>query len=382
MGASQSTGSHPQPPTRALHVLRVTSSSPASQTNIEPFFDFVVGLEGDTHSSRKMLDAAELEAIVEKNEGKNLNLLVWNSKSQTTRVVKITPSRTWSQQSLTANVPSDAGSGTQPSLLGLSMRICEPEFAHENVWHVLDVLEGSPAESAGLVPYGDWIIGWSGGVLGAEGDFYDVVEAHIDKPLRVYVYSYDFDTIREVVLVPNRQWGGEGLLGCVFGFGLLHRIPPIPNDRQPGSLPPELRDSAEFEEQTLYVPADAAPDQLNLEFHSDSQNQHQHFFSPPPSHDFSYSYSNRGAALARQPHSPTIMEEVEQTEGHPHSSRSSQDLHHTNDSNYYHHHQGHEHDHEHGHHNHRVGALPISHRSTTLGPSLNSDIQPNGDSRS
>ena len=57
------------------------------------------------------------------------------------------------------------------------MRICEPEFALENVWHVLDVLEGSPAESAGLVPYGDWIIGWSGGVLGAESDFYDVVEA-------------------------------------------------------------------------------------------------------------------------------------------------------------------------------------------------------------
>lgn len=47
----------------------------------------------------------------------------------------------------------------------------------DNVWHVLDVLEGSPAESAGLVPYGDWIIGWSGGVLSAEGDFYDVVEA-------------------------------------------------------------------------------------------------------------------------------------------------------------------------------------------------------------
>lgn len=55
--------------------------------------------------------------------------------------------------------------------------MCEPEFSLDNVWHVLDVLEGSPAESAGLVPYGDWIIGWSGGVLGAEGDFYDVVEA-------------------------------------------------------------------------------------------------------------------------------------------------------------------------------------------------------------
>lgn len=55
--------------------------------------------------------------------------------------------------------------------------MCEPETSLDNVWHVLDVLEGSPAESAGLVPYGDWIIGWSGGVLSAEGDFYDVVEA-------------------------------------------------------------------------------------------------------------------------------------------------------------------------------------------------------------
>lgn len=83
----------------------------------------------------------------------------------------------WSQQGATANASKDGGPSAQPSLLGLSMRICEPEFALENVWHVLDVLEGSPAESAGLVPYGDWIVGWSGGVLGAESDFYDVVEA-------------------------------------------------------------------------------------------------------------------------------------------------------------------------------------------------------------
>lgn len=34
-------------------------------------------------------------------------------------------------------------------------------------------------------------------------------------------------TLREVVLVPNRQWGGEGLLGCGIGYGLLHRIPKL-----------------------------------------------------------------------------------------------------------------------------------------------------------
>ena len=52
-----------------------------------------------------------------------------------------------------------AKSSLQPSLLGLSMRMCQPDTATDNVWHVLDVIEGSPAESAGLVPMGDWILG-------------------------------------------------------------------------------------------------------------------------------------------------------------------------------------------------------------------------------
>ncbi|KAH9925560.1 GRASP55/65 PDZ-like domain-containing protein [Fomitopsis serialis] len=258
MGAGQSTTANSsQTPPRALHVLRVTPSSPASRTSIEPFFDFVVGFQGDDFSSTDSADATELEKIVENHEGRTLNLLVWNSKSQQTRVVPIVPSRDWALPHTTAPDPQEPEAGHKPSLLGLSMRICQPELALDNVWHVLDVLEGSPAESAGLVPYGDWIIGWSGGVLSAEGDFYEVVENHIEKPLRVYVYSYDFDTIREVVLVPNRHWGGEGLLGCVFGFGLLHRIPPIPPDREPGSTPPELSEEYEgYEDQQLFVPAD------------------------------------------------------------------------------------------------------------------------------
>ncbi|TFK40635.1 GRASP55/65 PDZ-like domain-containing protein [Crucibulum laeve] len=220
MGAGQST-SQTHPPSRGLHVLRVTPSSPASQTSIEPFFDFVVGFEGDSLSSENNIDASELEKIVEGHEGRTLNLVVWSSKNQQTRVVPIIPSREWSQPHFDAQNSQKPEDNPQPSLLGLSMRMCEPETATENVWHVLDVLEGSPAESAGLVPMGDWILGWSGGVLSAENDFYDLVEAHVDKPLRVYVYSHDFDTLREVVLIPNRHWGGEGLLGCIFGCVLF-----------------------------------------------------------------------------------------------------------------------------------------------------------------
>lgn len=83
MGAGQST-SQAHPPPRGLHVLRVTPQSPASQTDIEPFFDFIVGFEGDSFSSDN-INASELEKIVESHEGRILNLLVWSSKSQQTR---------------------------------------------------------------------------------------------------------------------------------------------------------------------------------------------------------------------------------------------------------------------------------------------------------
>lgn len=195
MGAGQSTSQFSSP-SRALHVLRVTPLSPASRTTIEPYFDFVVGFEGDSLSSDHNIDVLQLERIVEQLEGRTLNLLIWNSKNQHTRgtagliisvfmglafylVVPIIPSRAWSQSQpdSTGSQNHDPEPPPQPSLLGLSMRMCEPQNATENVWHVLDVLEGSPAESAGLVPMGDWILGWSGGVLNTENDFYDLVEA-------------------------------------------------------------------------------------------------------------------------------------------------------------------------------------------------------------
>ncbi|KAG6918335.1 hypothetical protein DXG01_015194 [Tephrocybe rancida] len=340
MGASQSTTSEHHPPSKALHVLRVTPSSPASQTNIEPFFDFVVGFEGDDPSQDNTIDASQLERIVERHEGRALNLLVWSGKSQKTRVVPILPSRGWSQSAHLAST-----SLSQPSLLGLSMRMCEPETATENVWHVLDVIEGSPAESAGLVPMGDWILGWSGGVLGAENDFYDLVEAHIDKPLRVYVYSYDFEfvimlcALREVVLIPNRHWGGEGLLGCVFGFGLLHRIPPQPEDRLPGSTPIELLEAEEeYEDQELFVPADVHPDvPYNAEQLQEWRRQEQEQWNQETATRSNYNFSDQ--ALTADPSDIHSVDHLHNHHGHGHGHGHT-------------HGHGHDHEHEHEHHDH------------------------------
>jgi S1-C subfamily serine protease len=90
MGAGQSTANNfgsSSVPKSGLHVLRVTPGSPAADTNIEPFFDFIVGIEGDQATSA--IDPSQLENIVESHEGRTLNLLVWSSHTQDTRGVSL-----------------------------------------------------------------------------------------------------------------------------------------------------------------------------------------------------------------------------------------------------------------------------------------------------
>ncbi|KAG8745325.1 hypothetical protein FRC10_008342 [Ceratobasidium sp. 414] len=327
MGAtasSPSTINGTAPPRHALHVLRVAPGSPAADTDITPFFDFVVGVQGMEGIAD--VDAASLERVVEAREGTEVQLVVWSSKVQQARIVSLTPSRKWTSL---LPPPPDA----KPSLLGLSMRLCTPEFSLDNVWHILDVHEGSPAESAGLVPYGDYIIGYSGGVLERESDFYELVEAHVDRPLRVYVYSHDFDNLREVVLVPNRMWGGQGLLGCGVGFGLLHRIPHDRSRLAPVDVPVE----EEPEEAQLFVPAGNASTNQGV-WYGDRQHER-------------YGY---GQELEEQAQGRADSYDGGHGHSHGEHGHSHDDHGHSHDDH------GHPHDHSHSHddHTHSLGQDP------------------------
>lgn len=48
---------------------------------------------------------------------------------------------------------------------------------------------------------------------------------HLDRPLRLYVYNHEYNITRTLTISPSRHWGGSGALGCVLGFGALHRLP-------------------------------------------------------------------------------------------------------------------------------------------------------------
>lgn len=148
-------------------------------------------------------------------------------------------------------VPADTAS------LGLSLQY-SPIALAANIWHVLDVAASSPADHAALLPYSDYILGSPEGALHGEAALGELVEDHIGRPLRLYVYNNEYDVSREVTIQPNRGWGGEGALGCVLGYGALHRLPaPL---SEPVSTPGETMfdGGAHDKSQGASVPGDPA----------------------------------------------------------------------------------------------------------------------------
>ncbi|RYP76101.1 hypothetical protein DL771_001925 [Monosporascus sp. 5C6A] len=140
--------------------------------------------------------------------GGSVSLGIWSAKGQRTRALHIP-------------VPASTRS------LGLSLQWTPLSAASENVWHVLDVAANSPADAAGLLPYGDYVLGTPDGALHGEAALGELVDDHVNlgRPLRLWVYNHEYDVTREVAVTPSREWGGEGALGCVLGYGALHRLP-------------------------------------------------------------------------------------------------------------------------------------------------------------
>lgn len=197
-------------------------------------------------------------------------------------------------------------------------------------------------------------------------------------------------------MIPNRHWGGEGLLGCVFGyvspplsfnvlwgdislrFGLLHRIPPLPADREPGAIPPELaQDEAEdeeYEEQQLFVPADLpgtaeTPEELEerLRWEQEEWDRQQSYAAAyEQGHDQAYrpssayygedDHENEHPHMHAHAHDADFQHGAHQVET-PHASHSHSHSH-SHDAHDDHHHHDHHHDHTpahgngHAHHDH------------------------------
>lgn len=86
-------------------------------------------------------------------------------------------------------------------------------------YHVLKILENSPAHHAGLEAYFDFVISIDGVRLNQENDLLkQILQKYIDQPVKVGVYNSKSRSIRDVTLVPSNTWGGQGLLGVSIRF--------------------------------------------------------------------------------------------------------------------------------------------------------------------
>ncbi|KAI9775730.1 MAG: hypothetical protein M1839_000932 [Geoglossum umbratile] len=219
----------------------------------EPWFDFICEINGrQIHDPDPSLFAQEVRNCA----GSVVTLGIWSAKGQRFRQLRI---------------PVPAGSAS----LGITLQ-WTPFSTTEDVWHILDVAPNSPADEAGLLPYGDYIIGTPEGVVRGEAGLGELVEDHLDRPLRLYVYNHEYNATRSLTINPTRHWGGEGALGCVLGFGALHRLP------APLQEPPQAPGETLFESARLSH--DSNPPSLQPQTTTATANTNNDFLIPATLH--------------------------------------------------------------------------------------------------
>ncbi|KAF1988325.1 hypothetical protein K402DRAFT_392077 [Aulographum hederae CBS 113979] len=199
---------------------------------LEPWFDFIIGINGHSiETPNSNLFATEVRNCA----GSTVSFGVWSAKGQKIREIYIP-------------IPPSGD-------LGLSLQ-WTPLSATEDVWHILDVTPNSPADLAGLLPYGDYVIGSPEGMIKGEAGLGELVEEYLNRPLRLQIYNHEYNLLRPITITPSRTWGGAGALGCVLGFGALHRIPaPL---SEPPNAPGEVLFAGADSTDGGYKPFDAS----------------------------------------------------------------------------------------------------------------------------
>lgn len=84
------------------------------------------------------------------------------------------------------------------------------------MWQVQD---NSPGQVAGLEAFFDFIIAIDNIRLDQDNDtLKELLKSNANKTIKVTVYSSKTQTVRELNLTPNAEWGGQGLLGVSIRF--------------------------------------------------------------------------------------------------------------------------------------------------------------------
>lgn len=85
----------------------------------------------------------------------------------------------------------------------------------KTAFHVLKVVEKSPAFAAGLIPYFDYIVAVNNIPVVQETPniVAEVAKENIGKPVKLTLFNSKDEQFRDCNIIPSDHWGGVGLLG-------------------------------------------------------------------------------------------------------------------------------------------------------------------------
>ncbi|XP_026495088.2 Golgi reassembly-stacking protein 2 [Vanessa tameamea] len=86
-------------------------------------------------------------------------------------------------------------------------------------YHILRVQDGSPGQKANLEPFFDFIVAIENTRLDQDNDtLKTLLKQNIDKTIKMRIYSTKTQSVRELMITPSQDWGGQGLLGVSIRF--------------------------------------------------------------------------------------------------------------------------------------------------------------------
>lgn len=260
-----------------LRVLKVAPRSQAAEAGLEPWFDYIVKINGFelpmahdlrlSSASYSINDDGSINYGVNKNRASlvDLDILTMLLRNSANGPDKQVTFDIWSAKGgqlkqVKFKLDSFVNGGLQHSNsvhqiskdcfaeLGLVAQSVNVETA-TYVWRILNTHPGSPAFKSQLVPYTDYIIGCDSafpshangkGLLAQGGEslllrtisayYADHRGAFLEDavPITLYVYNLQYDVVRPVTVNLSKAWsagGQKGILGCDVGYGFLHRVP-------------------------------------------------------------------------------------------------------------------------------------------------------------
>jgi|MDSV01.2.fsa_nt_gb hypothetical protein len=188
-----------------FRVHRVEPGSPGHAAGLTSILDYIVVANG----VRLETDDGAFVRMIQECKGQDMRLCVFNTHTLRTRETILRPNDDW------------GGSG----LLGITIRFDVMQQLDKHTLHVLDVYADSPASAAGLDAFNDFVLGVGDLLFDGPDEFGEIVQHNCNRPVRLYVYNARTEEVREVMITPDRHWGGDGCLGCGVGSGYLHQLP-------------------------------------------------------------------------------------------------------------------------------------------------------------